>query len=239
MLVVGGTKVQGELQFKLRTTPQFGSMPRPNITSLHLQPSPTAFSSFTSNHHQIPDRRTLTISIYSQKDHISVLPGMVSPQCYLVNVTDFVWKCSSSKPPHHPYKMINAVLVFNNAGQPRLTKFYTQLVRPFTFPVAIMNLLTTIGNIRPATSHLRNFPSSLYSRSRILQLPPPPSPPLLRLNLTYALLQSIDTSQRCPLPRHLPSLRHVVFYNNQYKYRESAGIDRFNTSLCGGPGSVV
>jgi AP-3 complex subunit sigma len=26
--------------------------------------------------------------------------------------------------------MINAFLVFNNAGQPRLTKFYTQLVRP-------------------------------------------------------------------------------------------------------------
>ena len=26
-------------------------------------------------------------------------------------------------------KMINAVLVFNNSGQPRLTKFYTQLVR--------------------------------------------------------------------------------------------------------------
>lgn len=24
--------------------------------------------------------------------------------------------------------MINAVLVFNNSGQPRLTKFYTQLV---------------------------------------------------------------------------------------------------------------
>jgi hypothetical protein len=28
-------------------------------------------------------------------------------------------------------KMINAMLVFNNAGQPRLTKFYTQLVSPF------------------------------------------------------------------------------------------------------------
>lgn len=27
-----------------------------------------------------------------------------------------------------PAAMINAVLVFNNAGQPRLTKFYTQLV---------------------------------------------------------------------------------------------------------------
>jgi hypothetical protein len=28
---------------------------------------------------------------------------------------------------HRPHAMINAVLVFNNAGQPRLTKFYTQL----------------------------------------------------------------------------------------------------------------
>jgi AP-3 complex subunit sigma len=26
--------------------------------------------------------------------------------------------------------MINAFLVFNGQGQPRLTKFYTQLVRP-------------------------------------------------------------------------------------------------------------
>jgi hypothetical protein len=33
--------------------------------------------------------------------------------------------------------MINAVLVFNNAGQPRLTKFYTQLVRrPWLLPCA-------------------------------------------------------------------------------------------------------
>jgi hypothetical protein len=29
---------------------------------------------------------------------------------------------------NHSDTMINAVLVFNNAGQPRLTKFYTQLV---------------------------------------------------------------------------------------------------------------
>ena len=34
--------------------------------------------------------------------------------------------CLYYKPPP---TMINAVLVFNNAGQPRLTKFYTQLVR--------------------------------------------------------------------------------------------------------------
>jgi hypothetical protein len=29
--------------------------------------------------------------------------------------------------PTTTHNMINAVLVFNNAGQPRLTKFYTQL----------------------------------------------------------------------------------------------------------------
>jgi hypothetical protein len=35
-----------------------------------------------------------------------------------------------TKAPHRQAAaMINAVLVFNNNGQPRLTKFYTQLVR--------------------------------------------------------------------------------------------------------------
>lgn len=35
--------------------------------------------------------------------------------------------------------MISAVLVFNNTGQPRLTKFYTQLVSP-TMPTALSSL---------------------------------------------------------------------------------------------------
>lgn len=41
-------------------------------------------------------------------------------------------------PEHHrQLTMINAVLVFNNAGQPRLTKFYTQLVGfPLHIPTA-------------------------------------------------------------------------------------------------------
>ena len=39
--------------------------------------------------------------------------------------------------------MINAVLVFNNAGQPRLTKFYTQLVR-FSLPRSPLSSLTHI-----------------------------------------------------------------------------------------------
>ena len=38
-------------------------------------------------------------------------------------------KQQSETAPCDPAAMINAVLVFNNAGQPRLTKFYSQLVR--------------------------------------------------------------------------------------------------------------
>lgn len=37
--------------------------------------------------------------------------------------------CGLKSSRYHPSIMINAVLVFNNSGQPRLTKFYTQLVR--------------------------------------------------------------------------------------------------------------
>jgi hypothetical protein len=44
--------------------------------------------------------------------------------------------------------MINAMLVFNNAGQPRLTKFYTQLVHSFPFET------------RDNTNRSRKLPSS-------------------------------------------------------------------------------
>lgn len=51
--------------------------------------------------------------------------------------------------------MINAVLVFNNAGQPRLTKFYTQLVRHApTLHLHLLQLTSHIGNQRPAAPHL-------------------------------------------------------------------------------------
>lgn len=61
--------------------------------------------------------------------------------------------------------MINAVLVFNNSGQPRLTKFYTQLVYlPFlTLPfqgrvIYIADyLLQLVGHIRPTTPHFRDL----------------------------------------------------------------------------------
>jgi hypothetical protein len=51
--------------------------------------------------------------------------------------------------------MINAVLVFNNNGQPRLTKFYTQLVRPPTTMVVYSPKAP--GHQRPAATDIRDL----------------------------------------------------------------------------------
>ena len=113
---------------------------------------------------------------------------------------DFCWK--QHKPPVYlsslTFKdsivstMINAVLVFNNNGQPRLTKFYTQLVRlPLsTHSPHSQHLRTPQRNNhsshrpsvssqpvphRPATSaHSR--PSSPFKATSIPQTSPPKSP---------------------------------------------------------------
>lgn len=53
--------------------------------------------------------------------------------------------------------MINAFLVFNGQGQPRLTKFYTQLVRLIpdrVLSVASNSPIFLLGNEHPAASHL-------------------------------------------------------------------------------------
>ncbi|KAJ5579330.1 AP complex mu/sigma subunit [Penicillium hetheringtonii] len=78
--------------------------------------------------------------------------------------------------------MINAVLVFNNNGQPRLTKFYTQLVSsqsrrsdiPFKQQLTIW---CASGYTNPAISHCPNIPPCRTTAGKRLQLPP--SPPLL------------------------------------------------------------
>ncbi|TKA70334.1 hypothetical protein B0A49_04026 [Cryomyces minteri] len=57
--------------------------------------------------------------------------------------------------------MINAVLVFNNNGQPRLTKFYTQLVQDD--PV--------LGYICPATPNLGDLHARCQPSKQLLQLP--------------------------------------------------------------------
>jgi hypothetical protein len=46
----------------------------------------------------------------------------------LVLMKHHISACLSQEGEATDGKMINAVLVFNNNGQPRLTKFYTQLV---------------------------------------------------------------------------------------------------------------
>lgn len=53
--------------------------------------------------------------------------------------------------------MINAVLVFNNAGQPRLTKFYTQLVSYFPQPPSPPSTLPP--EITTASSFINQLPS--------------------------------------------------------------------------------
>jgi len=136
--------------------------------------------------------------------------------------------------------MINAVLVFNNAGQPRLTKFYTQLVH---LPLFLSKRLLTIfptGNLRPTTPHLRNLHPRLSPPRRLLQLPTPPSSPIPRLHLLNLkhLLPHLRT-QRRPLPRNIPPLRNPLLHHNLHIYRIPSRFDRPNPSLCRSSGSPV
>jgi hypothetical protein len=80
--------------------------------------------------------------------------------------------------------MINAVLVFNNAGQPRLTKFYTQLVHPH--PRIDEGNANRAGNIRPAAPDIRNIHPRIPPPRWILQLPPSSTPPRQLLYLDSA-----------------------------------------------------
>jgi hypothetical protein len=52
--------------------------------------------------------------------------------------------------------MINAVLVFNNNGQPRLTKFYTQLVRRNALPGSHPSICRIAANAFPRTQQCNN-----------------------------------------------------------------------------------
>src|SRR5271170_6935390 len=138
--------------------------------------------------------------------------------------------------------MINAVLVFNNSGQPRLTKFYTQLVRPSSSSPTTTrqekrtNIRTT-GNKRPTTPHLRNLHPRLQPLSRFLQLPAPPSPALLAIN-TLPLSQHqlpyrrrTSAFKRRPLSNNLPPLCNPLFHHHQHIHRIPARAHRFDTSI--------
>lgn len=130
--------------------------------------------------------------------------------------------------------MINAVLVFNNAGQPRLTKFYTQLVLSHHFS-PFLEANHNAGNICPAAFDLGNLRSSLSPPLRILQLPPSPAPPRFPINLPFLL----RTPQRRALPRHIPALRNPLLYHHLHLYRIASCPYRSDTGICGSIGQAV
>lgn len=72
-----------------------------------------------------------------------------------------------------PAIMINAVLVFNNNGQPRLTKFYTQLV--CTSPTPPHHLPTTTSR-KPPNTNPRTQQSNNASSPRSSPSSPPVQP---------------------------------------------------------------
>jgi hypothetical protein len=82
-------------------------------------------------------------------------------------------------------KMINAVLVFNNAGQPRLTKFYTQLVSALPHHT-ILSTDSLPGNVSPATSYLGDLLPCIASSVRILQFLASTASPRLLWYLFYS-----------------------------------------------------
>ena len=77
--------------------------------------------------------------------------------------------------------MINAVLVFNNSGQPRLTKFYTQLVGNILISGPFPKFLKK--------SQYKAFPLVLEDRFQNQKPPPFPSPLYF---LPYGPLALID-----------------------------------------------
>lgn len=83
------------------------------------------------------------------------------------------------------FEMLNAVLVFNNNGQPRLTKFYTQLVSiPSLDHLIGCEMHQThrpLGHGCPATSDLGNLHARLCPPEQRMQLSPSSAPPRTRL----------------------------------------------------------
>lgn len=136
------------------------------------------------------------------------------------------------------YKMINAVLVFNNNGQPRLTKFYTTLVRPsLLYPHAYTHTNQptnppTLGHPNPTIPHRPNIPPSRPTPIERLQLPPAPTTPLPRR-------RKLNRALRRANPDNLPDLRNALLHHDIHLDGVPARIDRSHPGLCRGIGSDV
>lgn len=132
--------------------------------------------------------------------------------------------------------MINAFLVFNGQGQPRLTKFYTQLVSPIQARALQTSQLTyPTGDQHPAAIDIRDLHTRIEPTVRVLQLPAPPAAPR-RLGHLPHLLRG---AARRPLPRHVPPLRDPLLHHNLHVDRVAAGPHRPDTGLRRGPGPAV
>ncbi|TGZ85417.1 Adaptor protein complex sigma subunit [Ascodesmis nigricans] len=110
--------------------------------------------------------------------------------------------------------MINAVLVFNNNGQPRLTKFYTQIDVPLQQRLIsqIFSLVSTRAstacNFLPLPPLLANASSS-NTRSTWSHTAPSSSEPLTLLYRHYATLYFIIISDSLESPLGLLDLIQV------------------------------
>ena len=138
--------------------------------------------------------------------------------------------------------MINAFLVFNGQGQPRLTKFYTQLVSSRDYgamrwtaqPAASSSNLVVIGNQHPATTNFRNIHAGIESTVRILQLPPPAAV----AGCLKHHQKLVRGTERCPVAGDVPQLRDSLLYRHLHIDGVATRTDRSDTSIRGGAGQA-
>lgn len=141
--------------------------------------------------------------------------------------------------------MINAFLVFNGQGQPRMTKFYTQLVgRPnptSALPIVHGSLcmvprlpglaLTpppSSGHKHSTASDLGNIRPCIQQARRVLQLPAASS---TARRLGNVALVGRRPAERCTFARHIPPLRDPVLHRHIDGHRVAAGSHRLDTGL--------
>ena len=127
--------------------------------------------------------------------------------------------------------MINAFLVFNNTGQPRLTRFYTQIVS--LNAIRILQLQSQantpvfkLGHTNKTIPHRTNLRFSLPTPTLRLQLPTSPSPARARCPVEHN-----PWPIRRPYPNHLPDICHALIYYDLDIDRVAACADRPDPGL--------
>lgn len=157
----------------------------------------------------------LSVNLKEATEHIEVQGKTRS----LINSPDIAFTRTNALPL---LIMINAVLVFNNNGQPRLTKFYTQLVGLQLAFFRLVLIITGYGDA--ANVAFPDLLPGLCSSSISLQFPITPS--------IVGSVRYLELS-RCTNPDYLSPLRHALFHPDLHFYGVPAGIARFHSSIRG------